>query len=228
MKISAPAFALLALLLGAALALGTAGCKDEIEAKQGAVDEFCAGSADNVCREGLACKDNYCQRLGVMETDQCEMSCDHILSCNADELNCVSNCETTVEYWRADAIDTFTGCLTEQPCDSVGGVDWESVRQACYQKIPLDEVREDTCYRFQASAGECSDADDQTAITQMTKNCLQLARTRPETNPEIPRQSWRNVDSCTGAIDTGVCGEIVNCLNEVFLRGEGSPTISVQ
>ena len=230
MKISATtstytSFALLiALSLGASLV--AMGCKDDLEAKSGAVGEFCF--IDDDCRQPLVCNNGSCQDLGTVETDECDAACDHIESCNVQEANCVANCEQTVLYWRAEAIDVFTGCLAAQTCEALGSETWQAVRQGCYSMIPLDETREDTCYRFQAQAGECAADSSTDAITQMTKNCLKIARTRPETNADVPLQAWSNVTSCIDAVEVGVCSEIVNCLNDVFLKAPDDPKIVAQ
>lgn len=194
------------------------GCVAPEITKQGSVGEYCA-YGDTDCRPGLICDQSVCNYLLVDETVSCESMCERLASCETGEDDCIQRCRNTIDGWGLDAIRHFGECI-------IGGLTCEEARrddapQVCYDRIPLDDARNDQCTAFLEEVKTCYPESSREARDELLRKCRYLARTASD-------EKWSITDSCVESVEVGVCEEVVDCLNSVLQLRPPLPGIPLQ
>lgn len=189
-------------LLFALSILPLTACRADDETRQGDVDEYCNGYADD-CRPGLSCVDFVCVPvIGALTEYTCADFCAHMSECGAGDSSCVADCGATIRDWSFDAQDSFTRCgAVELTCDEINAT---FAPQECYSRIPIASDRQARCSQFYSSVQACDGSLD-----ALTPACLRLARVGTD-------DMWAETDRCANAVDVGTCSSRGACLNEVF------------
>ena len=196
------------------------GCRPELDedtgVRLGIVGEFC--QADASCREDLVCNNSQCVDLNGGDPSTCATMCDRLVNvCGRDEPNCTRRCELTVEGWSEQALTIFENCTLGMSTPELTCEEAQKPKAPdfCYAQIPLDPQRVERCDAFvtRARAAASLGADD-ASLESLRTRCYVIARTRPETNPADPAQSWANTQACA-ATDLSD-SELITCLNDTF------------
>ena len=185
------------------VAIGTTACQPDESTLRGGEGEFCNGPDDD-CATDLVCRDYVCvfDEDAVDAYAECTAICDRLDECDAGLDRCPGKCLNTTEGWGESAAEHFKNCFVEDlSCEELQESD--NPPQTCYDRIPLNEQREQTCQRFVQDALDCDAAEE--AISDLDRSCRAAARTFGEGD-------WSDIHGCSEY--SGDCGELFDCLND--------------
>ena len=197
-------------LLVALSLMGTA-CLAPEEERKGFEGEYCAGS-DELCQEGLLCRNSQCTPANPQVTTACEAICERFVGgCGRLERNCPDGdsaqccrkaCVATIAEWRQEAIESFKDCsVTTLTCDQAKGDDAATI---CYNNLPpLDEQKQLVCQRLQSRARALGNGA--TVVDAVGEECRIVGRTAPEA-------VWGKVAACDDMTSSNQA--FAACLNE--------------
>lgn len=196
----------LGLMLLAVASLGLVACQAALDTKRGALGEFC-NNRDSDCREGLICEEGVCVTANPVITDSCTQVCNRVDTCGVTEPNCIADCQQEIQNWGDGVVENFADCIVNDlTCEEIGRTA-SNAAQLCYDRLPLDEERVDSCRDLVTEIENCNPG---ASTNRFRSDCVYLARTAGE-------QTWTDATGgCLDALEFGTCGEVTDCVNTVF------------
>ncbi len=205
----------------AGLTVGASGCTDTMEAKQGALGEFCNG-ADVECRSGMVCSDNVCIRQNRSGA-ACRTVCDTFERCQVGESNCFSNCAASLSNWRREAVRAYAGCyedVEESECELVRDFG-DGAQNYCVSEIPQLETRLPTCSDLETKGRTCLSNTPGVTVGEYSQQFTQLDGECRLAAKTYSLDAWNDFlgSGCQAALSgegNDECGQLFRCVNEEF------------